>query len=361
MSAAHAPSWPGSRVLLAWWRELAGRQPRQLRLSRLVVHRIEALVRTRRSHELDRWQRALLHLAGTRVPCGGEWPNTFADLQMDAQVLQRLMGHLTDAGLLHRNGAGLWQMTAAGQRALETGKLSVAAEERRTFLFVDHSPLGLPPHFLPLSAIRSSPSAIRSPLSADEQKGIAESGKRIAESGLQACIQQTPQWKARYRFPSDVEALLPPGGDETLAEIGRRVILDAVTEQWLVLIDVPSKSGVATLQGFAVCPDGWTLEPEPLLTLADGWQEALPDAATEPTAESWRQAWQAWAHPRSLPQSEVEACRLERVDHRLIVRVPPRLLDRLRAARSDAVKQEAWLLAGAGRTRFAAQIELHVL
>jgi hypothetical protein len=52
---------------------------------------------------------------------------------------------------------------------------------------------------------------------------------------------------------------------------------------------------------------------------------------------------------------------LERIDHRLLVYAPPRLIDRLRAARSDAVKQEAWLLAGEGRTRTAAQIELHPL
>jgi len=37
---------------------------------------------------------------------------------------------------------------------------------------------------------------------------------------------------------------------------------------------------------------------------------------------------------------------------------PQRLVDRLRAARSDAVKQEAWVLAGAGRVREAAQVEL---
>jgi hypothetical protein len=54
----------------------------------------------------------------------------------------------------------------------------------------------------------------------------------------------------------------------------------------------------------------------------------------------------------------VEACRLERVDHRLLVHAPPRLIERLRAARSDAMKQEAWLLAGVGRIRSAAQIDL---
>jgi hypothetical protein len=42
----------------------------------------------------------------------------------------------------------------------------------------------------------------------------------------------------------------------------------------------------------------------------------------------------------------------------LRVLAPGRLIDRLRAARSDALKNEAWLLAGTGRLRAAAVIEL---
>ena len=106
-------------------------------------------------------------------------------------------------------------------------------------------------------------------------------------------------------------------------------------------------------------PESWVLEPEPLLALAEGWEEALPDLAVEPSPQMWRQAWQTWSQPRSLASADVAACRLERVDHRLLVHAPLRLIDRLRAARSDAIKQEAWLLAGEGRTRTAAQIELH--
>ncbi|MGH7168973.1 MAG: hypothetical protein ACRELG_01675, partial [Gemmataceae bacterium] len=106
MSAASVQSWPGSRVLLGWWRELANRQPRQLRISRLLFHRLEALVRVNRSRSLDRWQRALLHLASTRVPYGGELTSSFTDLQMDPQILGQLVRELTDTGLLHCNGSG---------------------------------------------------------------------------------------------------------------------------------------------------------------------------------------------------------------------------------------------------------------
>jgi hypothetical protein len=352
MSAASAPSWPGSRVLLGWWRELAGRQPQQLRISRLLFHHVEALVRVNRSRPLDRWQRALLHLASTRIPCGGELESSFIDLQMDTQLLGQFVRELTDTGLLHRNGSGLWQMTPAGRHALETGMADITGEERRIFVFVDHSSLGRPPHFLPLEFGPASRAGPTPPEAA---------GCSFEVANLEACIRETPEWKARYHFPMDVEALLPPHPDESPATNWRRVILDTVEARTLVFIRAAQPSGEPLTLGFSVRPEGWALEPEPLLALAGSWEEALPDLAAEPSPELWRQAWQAWSHPRGLPPAEVETCRLERVDYRLLVHAPPRLIERLRAARSDAVKQEAWLLAGDGRTRTAAQIELQPL
>src|SRR5262249_53355125 len=159
-------------------------------------------------------------------------------------------------------------------------------------------------------------------------------------------------------FPAEVESLLPPRPDES---DWRRVILDAVEERPLGFIQTAKKSGAPILIGFSVRADGWAMLPEPVLELSNGWEEALPDLAAEPSPAMWRQAWRAWTHPRGLAPADVQACRLEHGDHRLIVHAPPRLIERLRAARSDAVKQEAWLLAGAGRTRLAAQLELHPL
>lgn len=346
MSAVFTPSWPGSRVLLRWWRELAGRHPRQLRLSRLVLHRLEALVRVSRPRPLDSWQNALLHLASTRVPCGGALEKPFTDLQVDMQLLGQLLRELTATGLLHRNGSGLWQMTPAGRHALETGSVLVAAEERRTFVFVDNSALGRPPHFLPVELGPAWPAGTAAPEAARCSFAVAD---------LEACIRQTPQWKAHYRFPTDVEALLPPDAN------WRRVVLDTVEVRPFVFIHSVQASGEPLTLGFSVSPEGWTLQAEPMLVLAADGEEVLPDLAAEPSPEMWRQAWQAWSQPRGLPSVEVEACRLERRDHRLFVNAPPRLIERLRAARSDAIKHEAWLLSGDGRTRTAAQIELHPL
>ncbi|HWG43652.1 MAG TPA: hypothetical protein VN688_12765 [Gemmataceae bacterium] len=349
MSAALAPSWPGSRVLLGWWRELIGRQPQQLWFSRLLLHRVESLVRVTHTRSLDLWQRALLRLVHARIPRGPDPENYFADLQIDGQVLSQLIHQLTAAGLLHMNGAGTWDVTTAGRHALETGALATCSEERRTFYFVDNSELQCTPHFL---SLRRLPRALASAPAPD----VATWSFDL--TCLEACIRQTSSWKTRYHFPADVEAFLPPLSNEPPATNWRRVVLDSPEQLPVVFLRAAGSPGEPTLLGFAARAEGWELEPEPILAFGEGWEEVLPNLAAEPSPQAWREAWQAWSAPRNLPLAEVEACRLERVDHRLLVHAPPPIIDRLRAARSDAVKQEAWLLAGSDRTRTAAQLEL---
>jgi hypothetical protein len=346
MTLATAPSWPGSRVLLSWWRQLAPRQPRQLFFARLLLHRVEALVRVARPRRLDPWQRALLRLVHARAP-GGDLETALTDLHMDRQVLSRFVRELTGAGLVHVNGTGVWRLTAVGLRALETGALAASEEERRTFYFLDNSAVGRPPHLLPLRGTldAASPPALESPFDV---------------ACLQACLQQSLEWKARYGLPADVEAFSPPHPDAPPEANWRRVVLDSLESLALVLVPT-LQAGGAILLGFPVRTEGWALEATPVLELASGWEEVLPDLTQEPPPEAWRQAWRAWCQPRSLPPAEVDACRLERGDHRLLVHAPPRLIERLRTARSDAIKQEAWLLAGGGRLRSAAQVELLAL
>jgi hypothetical protein len=49
---------------------------------------------------------------------------------------------------------------------------------------------------------------------------------------------------------------------------------------------------------------------------------------------------------------------LQRVGHKLSVTVPRRFLERLRVQRSDALKGEAWLLAGSTHVHAAALLEI---
>jgi hypothetical protein len=347
MSAASAALWPGSRVLLGWWRELSGRQPQQLWFGRLLLHRVEASVQVTRMRSLDPWQRALLRILSTHVPCAEAPENHLADLQMDRQVLAQLLRELTAAGLLYRNGSERWDLSSAGRHVLETGSLAVPSEERRTLYFVDNSTLHGPFHFLPLQRPRSVAGSPPEPASA-----------RFEIASLEKCIHQPLEWKTRHHFPTDIEAFLPPRSDASLEANWQRVILDSVESLPFVLVRMAASAGGTVVLGFAVRAEGWALETEPILTLAEGWEEVLPDLGAEPSPQAWRQAWQTWCQPRGLPRSEVENCRLERADHRLLVYAPPMLIERLRTARSDAIKQEAWLLAGDGRTRPAALIDL---
>jgi hypothetical protein len=315
---------------------------------RLLLHRVEALVQVARTRSLDPWHQALLGLVSTRAPCGGDLESSFADLHMDRQILSRFVRELTDVGLLYLNGTGAWNLTAAGRQALQTGSLAVAAEERRTFFFVDNAPSHRPPHFLPL---RRAGHGVPGPA-----PDVAEGAFDLHD--LEACIRQTSQWKTRYHFPADVEALLPPCPEDSPAANWRHVVLDSLEQRALVFIRTQGASGEPILLAFPVRAESGALEPEPALPLAGSWQEALPVLSEEPPPDAWRQAWKDWCHPRGLSSGDVDACRLERVDYRLRVHAPHRLIERLRAARSDAIKQEAWLLAGAGRTRTAAQLEL---
>jgi len=131
-------------------------------------------------------------------------------------------------------------------------------------------------------------------------------------------------------------------------------------------VDYPERLAAVLVQaadgrllGFAVRPEAWELRAEaPVFTLDEHWPEVFPRLAEPLPAENWRQAWQTWCQPRGLAGLGAEACPVEPAGHLLRVRVPPRLMERLRTTRSDALKGEAWLLAGAGRLRSAALLEV---
>jgi hypothetical protein len=109
---------------------------------------------------------------------------------------------------------------------------------------------------------------------------------------------------------------------------------------------------------FAARQDGWALSAsEPVLTLENAWQELFPELA-DPLPDQLRQAWQAWALPRGLSQSQADACTLTLADNRLHVQAPSAVTDHLRATRSDVFKGDTWLLLGDGRVRKAVNLVL---
>jgi hypothetical protein len=340
---------PGSRVLLGWWRELASLRPQRLWFAHLLLHHVEALAAVARLQPLDPVQAALLQALDLPAPGGcqenGDPAHSpLARLRLDRQVLARLLHALAGAGLARPAERGRWELTDAGRLAHRAGAFLTRTRERRAFYFVNESPVQRPPHFL---ALDRPPAA---PLAPPE-------GWRFDAGLLEECVHQTPEWKRRFRFPAEVESVLGASAAGAAPD-WQHVILDRPEQLFLVLVET-AEAGGPSLLGFGVREEGWVLErAAPVLALAEGGEEVFPDLAAQPPEEAWRRAWASWCQPRGLPPDEVEACRLEPAGHRLVVHAPPRLVDRLRAARSDAVKHEAWLLAGAGRVREAAQVEL---
>lgn len=335
MTAAPAPPAPGARTLLGWWRDLAPHHPRGIWLSRLPLHHVEALVELALPRRLDSLGLALLRglEAGVAEPA-----------RLDRQVLSGLRRVLASEGLIAgRDGA--WTLTAPGREALAGGPYHAAARERRSFYFVDNTPFGRPPHYLPLR--RAAGTRLPPP-----------EGWHFDPALLHACARQTPEWKRRHGFPEEVGRVLGMNATEAAAD-WRSVVLDSA-EQLLVLFirtgDGPEGPG---LRGFSVEERGWGLHADaPVLSYRDGWEEALPDLSEELPGEAWQQAWRGWCLQRGVPAAEADGCRLERADHRLLVHAPKALVERLRAMRSDALKNETWLLAGGGRTQTAARVEV---
>jgi hypothetical protein len=338
MSAAAAVTPPGGRVVQGWWRELAPWQPQRLWFAHLLLSRVEALVEEVCLHPLDPFQQALLHALALPEPA--------LELHLERPVLGGLLGELSARGLVRlpdpEGPPCPAELTDAGREALRAGGVTTRQRERRVFHFAELA--AAPPQYLPLSRPAGTPLA-------------PPNGWQFDLSLLDKSVRQTPDWKARQRFPSAAERVFPPPG-EAPAD-WREVVLVRPEQLLLALIRVPPESGGPSLLGFAVQADGWVLQREaPVLEMAEPWPEALQELTAEPAPEAWRLAWQAWCQPRSIPPAEVAECRLEPADHRLLVRAPARLVERLRAARSDALKGEAWLLAGTGRGRAAALIEL---
>jgi hypothetical protein len=94
----------------------------------------------------------------------------------------------------------------------------------------------------------------------------------------------------------------------------------------------------------------------PALRVAGG--EHVADLAPSSSALQWQEAWRDWCRQKQLPAGEVESCTLTCAAQRLEVSAPPRLVQRLQAAKSDLFKGDAWLLVGDGYVRSAMQLSL---
>jgi hypothetical protein len=341
----------------------------------LVVHQVEALVRLMKTSPLPPFSLLVLKALTLTAPAPSAGPLSPEEtleqlndrLHLGRQMLRQVLAGLQAEGLVQAEPGSPWLVSALGQHALERKEYPHLIHERRTFHFVDKQETG-PGGWYFLSLHNSS--------------GIpwpAAEGLTFDLRALQASLDQPVEWKQNHGFPLDVEEILglpseaekgPAESDPRETAAGRWLPLPAPSPWQSVILDSPEwilavlvltagPNGNSQLMGLPVRQDGWVLQAgAPLFTLKAGWQEIFPELGQEPSPESWREAWRAWCEQRSLPAAEANACSLQRQGQRLRLAAPPGLVDRLRSTRSDVLKGETWLLAGDGRIRPAAQVEL---
>jgi hypothetical protein len=329
MTAA-LPAFPGSRVLAGWWRQLAFLRPRLLWVAHLDFHRLEALVRTRQRRPLGRVDSLVLRALAHNVAFTLEGLDQ--KFGLGRQLLARVLRELEVNGLIRQDAAGRWSAAGGASEALAAGDFALVGQERRSFCFLDDE---APPRFIDLHGGLSKPRA------ADAAPSV---GGALAE-----CLARPAEWKRRHHFPIDVAELVVEAAEwEQVIVVHPESLLTAIVVT----------SGDSRLVGFAVRPEDWKLHvAEVAFTLEADWQETFP-CLSEPSAEEWLRSWLNWCRPRNLARGEAETCRLERHDWRLRVSAGPALIQRLRAARSESLKGDAWVLAGQGPQRLAAQIEI---
>jgi hypothetical protein len=361
MSAGLALAFPGSRTLATWGRLLAPLQPEFLRIGYLLLHHVEVLTRLHRSHRPADFPLLILRALALEKPQTGSNSVTTAQgedqlrrldgrLGLGRPLLLRLLQTLGREGLVQGDVQAGWSLSAGGSAALDHGEAVREVLERRAFYFLEPEVADgteRRPVFLPLRSQEGWPCSVAEDWSFDLNV-------------LRACLERPAEWKRRWGFPLEVAGVVLDDRSAELAGLPawQGVPLDRAEQLPVVLAAVADAGGLRLL-GFVFQLDGWTLEvEEPVLTLEPGWEEELGWLQQGPGPEVWRAAWRQWCRQRALPADEEDTTGLEQAG--LVVRVQPgpHLRERLVVTRSDALKGEAWLLAGQGRLRAAARVEI---
>lgn len=333
--------YPSGRHLAGWWKQLGPTRPGGLWVAHLLLHQVEALFRTSHRVTLEPLSRLILEA----VSPGETAMGLVRRLGVRAALVAQLLWQLHREGLVEKRSDGSWSPTDLGRNAREHKAYPREGQDRWLLHFVENES-ERPPHFLRLG----QPSSL---LPVDPGETTFEL------QALTRCLEQAPDWKHRHGFPMDVAGVVTPFAPTTTVPPWQAVILDRPGYLAVALVRMQTDQG-EQLIGYPLEPATWSLQnKEPLFSLGTEWPDVFPDLCPDPPLAAWHSAWSAWGLRRGLPTVEMEACVLEHQVNQIRVRAPARLLERLRAARSDALKGEAWLLAGTGRARMAARIELH--
>lgn len=340
MDRASSLIFPGSKTLAGWWRQLAPHQPLALWVGYAYVHRIEATVQVLAARPLEPLAGLVLQAIDVEQSAGAKVgaAELAERLRLPEPILQHVARGLTEAGLLSA-GDG-WCATDMGRHAFASRQVPHRSWERRVFPFIERldgtGQRAGAPCFAPLADCVGVPWQV-------------EPAYRFDPAALETCITEVADWKVGHCFPLDAEALAKDAG---LAP-WQHVLVDR--SERVMLVFVLSKE--ERLLGFAVKVETWTLHDQaPALRLPGAARRLWPDLAHDTPLALWQDAWRAWCRQRQLPANEVDACTVTHQPPRLEVQAPPRLVQRLQAAKSDLFKGDAWLLVGDGFFRPAAQL-----
>jgi hypothetical protein len=339
MDRATSLIFPGSRTLAGWWRQLSPHQPLALGIGYGFLHRIEAPVIVLSEEPVDPLAHLVLQALALEETAAVRLIDLQQRLRLPVAIVQRVLAGMQEQGLVARAEADGWHATERGNHARERRSTGVRAPKRRVFPFLERMDASAqrlgPPEFVPIAECVGVPWPVDDP-------------HRFEITALQGCIEQSLEWKQSRAFPLDVETLAAGAAPETW----QHVIVDRPERAMLVLMLVNKE-----VHGLAVKVDGWTLyDRAPVLRLPAPAEALWPELAHPPSMHVWQDAWRSWCKQRQLPTNEVEICALRYQPPRLEVQGPNRLVQRLQAAKSDLFKGEAWLLAGDGYMRTAAQL-----
>lgn len=335
-------SFPGSRTLASWWPHLADQRPQAWWVGHLLLHRLEVPIRKSTTRPLDLFDQMVLQTIQAFPALSLEQLDRC--LRLGPQILFQFLRGLERVGLLESTSQG-WALTELGQQALAQRTLTLDVPERQVFHFVVSTLPERAPHFLHLQQATTQPC-------------LPPADWHFDPHLLWACFEQSEAWKERHSFPRDLRALDPSARAYRQAEPWQRVVLDRAEQLAIVLLLLGNAEG-GRLIGYPIRQDNWTLlTQQPVLTLDAVWPDVFPELAVEPSMNSWRQAWQNWCQARGLGGLQEEISDLHLDQYLLRVTVSQRLLDRLRSTRSEALRNEAWVLIGDGRLRRVALLQV---
>jgi hypothetical protein len=333
MNASASLTFPEPAVLASWYSQLLPLNPHAIWVGHLLVHRVEALVRTEQSRPIDPPVRAVLGALAERAQ---DISSLEKRLGLQRQFLFQVLRELSAMGLASDRPSG-WEVTEAGSHAHLSGHCLQPTYKRRTF------------HFLCLP--NASPIYVSLTTSAAELwTGSVPS--QFDPGLLNQCARQSETWKTRSGFPKEVVQVVAPDDPLLLAAAWQKVVVSQPLQHSAVLVAC-GKSDEESLRAFTYRRDAWGLDTsQPAFSFGREWRETIPKLAAEVPAETLQNAWREWCEGKGISPADTNACRLEVEGCALHVFASPGIVSRV------GDKERKWLLLGDETIRRALEVKV---